>query len=153
MTRDPTCPRVAPCSPPSSTLRAGSADGPWPCLTATVRAAVETSGRDKETALVSRTKKPVAMGKTNDRGSVPHVVKGSIPDVAGQLPLPSYAPELNPVENIWEFLRGNWLSHSVWPSYDAIVDACCEAWNKRMRMPEQIASITRRSWAARTVSG
>ena len=75
-----------------------------------------------------------------------------LPDNIVRLPLPSYAPELNSVETIWEFVRGNWLSFGVWPSYEAIVDACCEAWNKLMRMPEQIASITRRSWAAKTVS-
>jgi hypothetical protein len=83
MTLVPTCPRVAPCSPPSSTLRAGSADGLRPCLTATARDAWETSGRDEETALVSRTKKH-GWAMTNERGSIPHVVKGSIPDVAGQ---------------------------------------------------------------------
>ena len=61
--------------------------------------------------------------------------------------LPRYAPELNPVENVWEYLRQNLLSHRVWDSYDAIVDACCHAWSTLMRTPEQIASITRRSWA------
>jgi hypothetical protein len=50
MTLVPTCPRVAPCSPPSSTLRVGSADGLRPCLTAPARDALETSGRDEETA-------------------------------------------------------------------------------------------------------
>ena len=69
MTPVPTCPRVAPCSPPSSTLRAGSADGLRPCLTATAPAAWETSGRDEETARVSRTKKHAwRRAKTNDRG-------------------------------------------------------------------------------------
>jgi hypothetical protein len=70
-----------------------------------------------------------------------------IPENISLLPLPSYSPELNPVENIWEFLRGNFLSHRVWESYDAIVDACCDAWNKLMDMPDRLASITKRSWA------
>jgi len=70
-----------------------------------------------------------------------------VPDNISLLPLPRYSPELNPVENVWEFLRSNFLSHRVWENYDAIVDACCNAWNKLMRMPEQIASITARSWA------
>jgi DDE superfamily endonuclease len=70
-----------------------------------------------------------------------------VPDNVSLLPLPRYAPELNPVENLWEFLRANFLSHRVWESYDAIVDACCDAWNALMRSPEQIASITGRSWA------
>jgi putative transposase len=63
------------------------------------------------------------------------------------LPLPPYSPELNPVENIWEFLRANLLSLRVWDSYEAIIEACCEAWNKLMQMPERITSLTKRSWA------
>jgi len=70
-----------------------------------------------------------------------------VPDNISLLPLPRYAPELNPVENVWEYLRQNWLSHRVWDSYEAIVAACCEAWNMLMRSPEQIASITTRGWA------
>jgi hypothetical protein len=61
--------------------------------------------------------------------------------------LPGYAPELNPVENLWEFLRANFLSHRVWAGYEAIVDACCDAWNALMRMPERVTSITSRTWA------
>jgi transposase len=53
----PSCLSLAPCSPPSSTLRAGSAGGLRPCLTAVARGAGKTSGRDEETARVSRTKK------------------------------------------------------------------------------------------------
>jgi hypothetical protein len=63
------------------------------------------------------------------------------------LPLPAYSPELNPVENVWEYLRGNFLSHRVWDTYEAILDACESAWNALMRTPDRIASITRRSWA------
>jgi len=70
-----------------------------------------------------------------------------VPDNISLLTLPRYSPELNPIENVWEFLRANFLSHRIWESYDAIVDACCHAWNALMRMPEQIASITTRSWA------
>ncbi len=39
------------------------------------------------------------------------------------LPLPPYAPELNSTENIWDYLRRNFLSHCVWDTYEAI-DAC-----------------------------
>ena len=63
------------------------------------------------------------------------------------LPLPPYAPELNPVENVWEFLGANFLSHRVWDTYEAILDACQNAWNKLMETPERIASLTRRTWA------
>jgi hypothetical protein len=63
------------------------------------------------------------------------------------LTLPPYSPELNPVENVWQYLRGNWLSHRVWESYEEIVDACCTAWNALMAMPDRITSIATRDWA------
>ncbi len=61
--------------------------------------------------------------------------------------LPSYSPELNPMENVWEYLRENQLSLRVWPDQAAIVESCCEAWNGLMRLPERIRSITMRAWA------
>jgi hypothetical protein len=70
-----------------------------------------------------------------------------VPDNIVLLPLPPYAPELNPMENVWEFMRSNFLSHRVWDGYDAIIEACCNAWNKLMQMTERIASLTRRAWA------
>jgi hypothetical protein len=70
-----------------------------------------------------------------------------VPDNIVLLPLPPYAPELNPMENVWEFMRSNFLSHHVWDGYDAIIEACCNAWNKLMQMTERIASLTRRGWA------
>jgi transposase len=69
-----------------------------------------------------------------------------LPSNISLLPLPPYAPELNPMENVREYMRGNWLSHRVWDGYDAIRDVCQVAWNALMRMPERIASITRRAW-------
>src|SRR4051794_8115192 len=70
-----------------------------------------------------------------------------VPDNIALLPLPPYSPELNPVENVWEFLRGNWLSHRVCDTYEAILDACQHAWNEPMQSPERIASLTTRLWA------
>src|SRR5947208_6581496 len=70
-----------------------------------------------------------------------------VPENIVLLPLPPYSPELNPMENVWEFMRGNWLSHRVWDTYEAILDACQHAWNKLMKAPERIASLTTRIWA------
>jgi len=55
--------------------------------------------------------------------------------------LPSRAPELNPVENIWQYMRANWLSNRVFETYDAIIDAACEAWRKLIAQPQTITSI------------
>ncbi len=61
--------------------------------------------------------------------------------------LPPYAPELNPTENIWEYLRKNNLALRVLDDYDAIVEACCTAWNNLLAIPDRLASITKRKWA------
>ncbi len=61
--------------------------------------------------------------------------------------LPSRAPELNPVENIWQYLRQNWLSNRVFGTYEDIVDAACEAWRNLIEQPETITSIGSRQWA------
>ena len=63
------------------------------------------------------------------------------------LPLPPRAPELNPQENIWQFMRANWLSNRIFKSFDEIVDHCCYAWNTLIDQPWKIMSIARRDWA------
>jgi transposase len=80
-----------------------------------------------------------------------HVSKRlSIPDNITLLPLPPKSPELNPVENIWQFMRDNWLSNRVFKSYDDILDHCCFAWNKLIDMPWKIMSIGTRDWVYRS---
>ena len=75
-----------------------------------------------------------------------------VPDnVSLLLLLPPYSPELNPVENVWQFLRQNQLSNRVFDSYDAIVDACCTAWNVLIDHPARITSIATRDWAQITI--
>ena len=60
--------------------------------------------------------------------------------------LPAKCPELNPVENIWQFMRDNWLSNRIFKSYDDLLDHCCEAWNKLVDQPWRIMSIGIREW-------
>ena len=63
------------------------------------------------------------------------------------VPLPPKCPELNPVENVWQFMRENWLSNRVFKSSDDILDHCCHAWNKLVHQPWRIMSIGLRDWA------
>jgi hypothetical protein len=78
-----------------------------------------------------------------------HQTGGSlrVPDNITLLHLPPYSPELNPVENVWAFLRGNKLSNRVFDTYNDIVDACCHAWTWLTSQPKRITSIGTRSWA------
>lgn len=63
------------------------------------------------------------------------------------MPLPPKSPELNLVENLWLFMRENWLSNRIFKSYDDIVDHCCYAWRKLESQPWRIMSVGRRKWA------
>src|ERR1019366_7775388 len=59
--------------------------------------------------------------------------------------LPSRSPELNPVENVWQYMRQNWLSNRVFETYDDIVAAGCDAWNRLIHQSETITSIGMRN--------
>jgi len=71
------------------------------------------------------------------------------------MPLPPRCPELKallskvegPVENVWQFMRDNWLSNRIFSSCEDIVDHCCFAWNNLVDQPWRIMSIGRRTWA------
>ena len=62
--------------------------------------------------------------------------------------LPPCSPELNPVENIRQFLRQTYLSNRVFENRAAIVDACCDAWNRLTAETGRIKSIATRNWVA-----
>ena len=70
-----------------------------------------------------------------------------VPDNITLRPLPPRSPERNPVENVWPFIRENWLSNRIFKSYDDIVALCCEACNKFSDNPDPITSIAWRNWA------
>ena len=76
--------------------------------------------------------------------------KLDVPENLTLLPLPAKCPELNPVENVWEFMRDNWLSNRIFLNYDDIVDHCCDAWNKLRNQPWSVMSIGLRDWPHRS---
>jgi transposase len=71
----------------------------------------------------------------------------NIPAKVTIVPLPAKCPELNPQENVWQFMRNNWLSNRVFTSYENILDHCCYAWNTLIERPWRIMSLGMRSWA------
>jgi hypothetical protein len=70
-----------------------------------------------------------------------------VPSNITLMPLPAKCPELNPVENVWQFIRDNWLSNRIFRSDPDIVDHCCDAWNNLVDRPWCIMSIGLRDWA------
>jgi transposase len=77
-----------------------------------------------------------------------HIAKDlNIPENMTLMKLPAYSPELNPIENVWGYLRSNKLSNTVYETYEEILATCCDAWNFFANDPDRIASITARTWA------
>ena len=60
--------------------------------------------------------------------------------------LPPYAPELNPVEQIWHWLRQRKLANRSFKSYEEIVDVSCEAWNFFTEQADLINTMCTRKW-------
>ncbi len=73
--------------------------------------------------------------------------KLEIPGNISTIPIPSKSPDLNPQENVWQFMRDNWLSNRVFKSHEEIVGHCCDAWNKLVEQPWRIMSLGLRDWA------
>ncbi len=100
-------------------------------------------------AEISRTVAPGAHGiVTLDRAGWHIAHDLAIPGNLSLIHLPSRSPELNPVENIWQYLRQTCLSNRVFDTYDDILDASCQAWRHLVERPWKIMSIGLRPWAA-----
>jgi transposase len=74
-----------------------------------------------------------------------------LPDNIVLVPMPPYTPELNSMENVWNYLRANKLSAGVWDSYDEILEACADARNWFIEDLDRIRSVGTRAWATVSV--
>ena len=70
-----------------------------------------------------------------------------IPTNISLFPLPSYSPELNPMEQVWQKLKHGNLSNRVFKNYEEIVDSCCDAWNSFINEDGNIKKLCSRAWA------
>ena len=76
----------------------------------------------------------------------------TVPDNLTLLPLPPYSPELNPVERVWLHLRERFLSLRVLDDTEAIIEACCTAWNNLTADPKRLKSLCHYPWIAKVSS-
>ncbi len=81
-----------------------------------------------------------------DRAGGQSSPKWAVPDNIILVPRPPRAAEVNPVENVWPFIRDTWLSTLVFKTCDDIADHCCQAWNTLMHQPGRAISIGGREW-------
>ncbi len=76
----------------------------------------------------------------------------TVPPNLTLVPLPAYAPELNGIEKVWQYLRERSLSQRVFRDLGAIIDVCCVAWNRLLAEPGRIRSLTAFPWLPPCVS-
>lgn len=69
--------------------------------------------------------------------------KVKLPKNVTLIPLPPYSPQLNPVENLWQYLRQHYWSNRVYEDYEELRQAAIEAWQKVCLDSETIKSICR----------
>jgi transposase len=62
------------------------------------------------------------------------------------VPIPPYSPELNPMEQVWQWIKYTCLSNSVFKDYDHIVDSTVKAWNRFLEECS-IKTMCSRAWA------
>jgi len=55
--------------------------------------------------------------------------------------LPPYSPELNPVEQLWHYLRDHYWSNRYFQDYHALEKAAIEGWKKTCDIAERVKSV------------
>jgi transposase len=60
--------------------------------------------------------------------------------------LPPYSPELNPIEQVWSWLRQHHLANKCFKGYASIVDAVCDAWNDFVSDANRVIKMCTRDW-------
>ncbi len=71
-----------------------------------------------------------------------HTAKAlQVPTNVTILPLPPYSPELNPIENLWHYLRSHYWSNRSYEDYDALSQTAAAAWQKACLDADLVRSV------------
>ena len=73
----------------------------------------------------------------------------NVPENVTLVPLPTYSPELNPVENLWHYLRSHYWANRRYDTYDDLRHAAIDAWQKAALDLEIIKSVCHASYTQR----
>ena len=80
-----------------------------------------------------------------DRAGGHRALEGEAPEGITLVFLPSYSPELNPVEQVWKALRKE-LANRIFESLEELEEAVCEALRELWEQPEVLISMTAYPW-------
>jgi transposase len=84
-----------------------------------------------------------------DRAGFHMSKKLNIPENVTIVPLPSYSPELNPVENLWHYLRSHYWANKTYADYDALRLAAVDAWQRAALEKKIVKSVCFAEYAQR----
>jgi transposase len=75
-----------------------------------------------------------------------------VPDNVTVVTLPAYSPELNPIENLWHYLKSHFWSNRAYADYDALEAAAIAAWRKAALDAELMKSVCAATMLERATS-
>ena len=75
-----------------------------------------------------------------------------VPENITLVKLPAYSPELNPIENLWHYLKSHYWSNRTYKDYDALEQAAMDAWTKAALDTELIKSVCAAPYLNRATS-
>ena len=85
---------------------------------------------------------------TSDNGGIQRVSQmATLRSQKGSLP--PYSPELNPVENLWHYLRSHYWANKIYSDYDALRHAAIDAWHDAVLNPTIVQSVCRAPYTER----
>jgi transposase len=67
--------------------------------------------------------------------------KLKMPENITPIELPAYSPELNPIENLWHYLKNHYWSNRFYANQDELVQAVLEAWHRNVLDTELMNTV------------
>jgi transposase len=75
-----------------------------------------------------------------------------IPENISLLKLPPYSPELNPTEQIWRMLRGDYFGNKIFDTVDAAINQARQGLMKMASDHESIIQLTNWPWISKALT-
>ena len=70
----------------------------------------------------------------------------SIPRNITLIPIPPYSPELNAMEQVWDWIKSHYLDNHSFENYESILDLASIGWNAFSNNTDLVKSICHRKW-------
>ena len=78
--------------------------------------------------------------------------KLKLPDNVTILQLPPSSPELNPMENLWHYLKSHYWPNRVYSDYEGLEEAAIDAWRTAVLDPELMKTVCAAPYVERAAS-